>query len=98
MIKLSPLSFDLSFIDTYVVPIASVCIALYGTLLARREKLNGSERMLQGLKDQFMINDMFLKVFEHSIEQVDNEFRKSLLDQIELIRIVLQHSRNSDND
>lgn len=92
MIKLSSLILDLSFFDTYIIPIASVFIALYGTLLARKEKLNGSERMLQGLKDQFMVNDMLLKVIEHSVELVDNGFRKSLLDQIELIRIVLQHA------
>jgi fructose-1,6-bisphosphatase len=98
VIKLSSLIFDLSFIVTYVIPIASVLVASYGILLARKEKLNGSERMLQGLRDQLTVNDLLLKLIENSIELVDSEFRKSLLDQIELIRIVLQHYGNSNND
>ncbi len=94
MITVSSILLDLSFLVTYLLPIVSVCIALYGTILARKEKLNGSERMLQGLKDQFMVNDMLLKVIENSVAIADDSFRKSLLDQIELVRIVLQHANS----
>ncbi|AKA48355.1 hypothetical protein IX51_03775 [uncultured archaeon] len=92
---INPFIPDLSFFDTYIIPLMSACLALYGTLLARKEKLNGSERMLQGLKDQFMVNDMLLKVLEHSVALAEDGFKKSLLGQIELIRIVLQHSHYS---
>lgn len=95
MIGISSIVLDLSFFDTYIIPIVSVCVAIYGTLLARKEKLDSSERMVRGLRDQFLVDRMLLKLIEHSASLTDDIFKKSLLDQIELVTIVLQHTSES---